>query len=206
MAADLVPQAERLAGRARCCRNAKLMVRRTPGIAVRAFYQRLGYERRRPHAVTGTLAQARGSDRPGPSRARRRHHLPGDDRAADPSDRPAARRAKHALLRLERPPSPSTAILYDAVGEPWLWTDRRQQADDALAGRVINAEGSRSYRALCRRRSRPAIVELDRRPKPDVRIAYFGLVPIGCGGAPILNTPDAAWLRASRLAALHPAL
>ena len=65
--------------------------------------------------------------------------------------------------------------LYDTVGAPWLWYERRLLDDQALAATigdpaveiyVLRVEGAVA-----------GYSELDRRAPPDIDIAYFGLVP-----------------------------
>ena len=46
---------------------------------------------------------------------------------------------KLALLRAERPPLHFYRYLYETVGEPWLWFERRVMQDDALTA-IIHDE------------------------------------------------------------------
>src|SRR5512138_1878683 len=86
---------------------------------------------------------------------------------------------QYAVLRLERPSIQFYRYLYTMVGERWMWTDRRKMSDAALEA-VINAEGVEIY-VLYAGGEPAGYVELDRRPKPEIRIAYFGLAPSHIG-------------------------
>ena len=65
--------------------------------------------------------------------------------------------------------------LYDAVGRPWLWTDRKTLSDAQLA-EILDDPRVEVWTALSH--GVPAgYFELDRRPAPEVDLAYFGLTP-----------------------------
>src|SRR5690606_31170997 len=49
---------------------------------------------------------------------------------------PPAPAMKLALMRAEHPPVSFYRYLYDTVGAPWLWIDRRLMAPEALAAIV----------------------------------------------------------------------
>lgn len=87
-----------------------------------------------------------------------------------------------------QPPLPGTAIvralaptvhfyryLYDTVGGPWLWT-RRRLIDDAALASLIGAPTT-DLRVLWLHGVPAGYVELDFADHPDVKIAYFGLMP-----------------------------
>jgi GNAT superfamily N-acetyltransferase len=103
---------------------------------------------------------------------------------------------KLALLRAEHPPLHFYRYLYERVGEPWLWWERRLMDDDALS-RIIHDEAVEifvMYADGC-----PAgFVELDRRTQGEVELVYFGLVPdyIGQGlGLSLLDhAVNLAWM------------
>lgn len=87
-----------------------------------------------------------------------------------------------------QPPLPGTEIvraleptvhfyryLYDTVGGPWLWTRRRLIDDATLAG-LIRAPTT-DLRVLWVHGVPAGYVELDMAELPDIKLAYFGLVP-----------------------------
>ena len=65
---------------------------------------------------------------------------------------PAPANLKIMLLRLEEPTVGYYRYLYDAVGRPLTWVDRKSVNDEELA--KIRDQGSRNMGALCRRRPR----------------------------------------------------
>ena len=187
---DLVRQAERWLV-ARGMPKCNLMIRDT-NIKVREFYESLGY------AVAKRTVMER--------------WLKPDETDMSPSElevvttwlemteRPTRPTVpcppgQYAVLRLERPSIPFYRYHYAMVGERWMWVDRRKMTDAALDA-VITAEGVEIY-VLYAGGEPAGYVELDRRPKPDIRIAYFGLAPhyIGRGlGRYLLNwAVDQAW-------------
>ncbi|WP_236607244.1 GNAT family N-acetyltransferase [Sandaracinus amylolyticus] len=98
------------------------------------------------------------------------------------------------LRAIERPPLHFYRYLYESVGAPWLWVDRRRMDDATLAAIVHDP---RVEIAVAYERGVPAgYYELDRRVPREVELAYFGLVPeaIGRGIGPWLL--DAAIRRA----------
>ena len=102
---------------------------------------------------------------------------------------------KLALLHAEPPLLSFYRYLYNTVGEPWLWWERRAMDDATLKAHVEN-EKVEIYVLYCN--GVPAgYGELDRRQKPEIELAYFGLIPdfIGRGlGQYLLNTiVDIAW-------------
>lgn len=102
---------------------------------------------------------------------------------------------KHALLRVENPTIAFYRFLYNTVGEAWLWTDRRRMSDQQLIAQVDHPEVE--LYVLYTGGQPSGFVELDRRPKPDLNFAYFGLLNefIGRGlGKYLLNwAVDQAW-------------
>ncbi len=95
------------------------------------------------------------------------------------TERPALPRveptAPVALLHAKSPTTAFYHYLYDAVGRPWYWIDRKKLSDADLAAiiqderveiHVLHVEGV------------PAgFFELDRRRMPSVDLAYFGIMP-----------------------------
>ncbi len=108
---------------------------------------------------------------------------------------PATPVAKLALLRAEQPPVSFYRYLYDTIGEEWLWYERRQLDDEALAA-IIHDEQVEIY-VLYVGGVPAGYSELDRRAPADIELAYFGLMPefIGRGlGLYFLRwSVDQAW-------------
>lgn len=100
-----------------------------------------------------------------------------------------------ALLRLNEPTVSFYRYLYDAVGRPWFWTDRKALSDDAL-GHIIGDERIEIY-VLYVNGAPAGYFELDRRDPPDVNLAYFGIMPeyIGQRFGPYMlrEAIDMAW-------------
>lgn len=194
----LVQQAEDWLA-ARGLRKLNLMIRES-NAAVRAFYSRLGYEE------TPRLIMAKWLDRD-PGVAQRRRKIDVVVTYLEMTSAPARRLAmqpppnmKLALLRAEAPTVAFYRFLYNTVGEPWFWIDRRLM-DDATLEAIITDPLVEIY-VLYVDGAPAGYVELDRRPAPDINIAYMGLMPhaIGRGlGRYLLNwAVDAAWRYAPR--------
>ena len=186
----LVHQAERWLV-ARGVPKCNLLIRDT-NIKVREFYQRLGYDVAARTVMERWLRPAEIDLTPSELDVVTTY-LEMTERPTRPTvPRPAG---QYAVLRLERPSAQFYRYLYNLVGEPWLWSDRRKLSDAALDAE-INAEGIEIY-VLYAGGEPAGYVELDRRGKPDIRIAYFGLAPsyIGRGlGRYLLNwAVDLAW-------------
>ncbi len=113
--------------------------------------------------------------------------------------------AKLALLRAEQPSVAFYRFLYNTVGEPWLWWERRRLADEDLTA-IIHDPMVEVY-VLYIGGVPAGFSELDGRQKPDIELAYFGLVAefIGRGlGYFFLRwTVDQAWTRTPRRLWLH---
>jgi GNAT superfamily N-acetyltransferase len=105
---------------------------------------------------------------------------------------------KLALLRAEAPTVAFYRFLYDQVGEPWFWYERKHWADEKLA--AVLADPKVELYVPYVAGAPGGYVEIDRRPAPDVNFAYFGLIPgyIGFGlGWYLVNWAiDAAWTSA----------
>ncbi len=82
---------------------------------------------------------------------------------------------KFAILRAEEPTVSFYRYLYDTVGEPWNWTDRRVIGGDALA--AIITDPKVEIFVLYAGGVPAGFVELDRRIEGEVELAYFGLLP-----------------------------
>lgn len=100
-----------------------------------------------------------------------------------------------ALLRLDQPSAAFYRFLYDQVGAPWLWYERRQMSDDALLA-VITDPKVDIY-VLYADGEPAGYAELDRRTRGEIELAYLGLRPdyVGHGlGLYLLSwAVDAAW-------------
>lgn len=69
--------------------------------------------------------------------------------------------------------------LYETVGAPWCWVDRRMMGDAELAS-LVHAEGVEVHVAYAD--GAPAgYFELDAREAGSVELAYFGVVPAWIG-------------------------
>ena len=187
---DLVKLAERwlvARGIPKC-----LMLIRNTNLKVRDFYMRLGYQETEFLAMERWLKPAEIDMAPAELDVVTTY-LEMTERPTRPTvPLPAG---KHSVLRLERPSAQFYRYLYALVGESWMWSDRRKISDRELEAE-INAEGIEIY-VLYAGGEPAGYVELDRRPKPDIRIAYFGLGVsfIGRGlGRYLLNwAVDQAW-------------
>ncbi len=71
-------------------------------------------------------------------------------------------------------------FLYDAVGAPWHWYDRKRWTDAELA--VVVDDPAVEIHAAWRHGTPAGYVELDRRTAGQCEVAYFGLVPEAIGG------------------------
>ena len=187
---DLVKQAERWLV-ARGIPKCNLLIR-TSNLKVRDFYERLGYTESEFLTMQRWL-RATEIDL-GPSELEVvTTYLEMNERPTRPTVPCPA--GQYAVLRLERCSVHFYRYLYDLVGKLWMWTDRRKLSDAELDPE-INAEGVEIY-VLYAGGEPAGYVELDRRQKPDVHIAYFGLAPshIGRGlGRYLLNwAVDLAW-------------
>lgn len=175
----------------------QLMIR-PENLGARGFYARIGYE---PNPCR--LMQRWLVDQGAPSigRAREDGRLPVTITYLEMTERPPhphllpPHGMNCALLRLRQPTVPFYRYLYDIVGAPWLWFERRAM-DDAQLARIIQDERVEIY--VLNVDGEPAgFAELDHRRPPDIELAYFGLVPafIGKGLGRYLLTwvVDAAW-------------
>jgi GNAT superfamily N-acetyltransferase len=187
---DLVRQAERWLV-ARGMPKVNLMIRDT-NIKVRQFYERLGYTVAARTVMERWLKPDEIDMRPS--------ELDVVTTYLEMTERPTRPTVpcppgQYAVLRLDRPSVHFYRYLYNLIGERWMWTDRRRISDEALHAE-ITAEGVEIY-VLYAGGEPAGYVELDRRPKPDIHIAYFGLAPsyIGRGlGRYLLNWAiDQAW-------------
>lgn len=121
-----------------------------------------------------------------------------------PSPPPAGLKA--ALIRAEEPTVAFYRFLYDTVGAPWTWVERRLMDDEALAA-AVRAEGVEVY--VLHAAGVPAgYGEVDRRAAPGaVDLAYFGLMPEfigrGLGRWFVEAMVDIAWSSGPRRVRVH---
>ncbi|NNG04828.1 MAG: GNAT family N-acetyltransferase [Inquilinus sp.] len=80
-----------------------------------------------------------------------------------------------ALLHAERPTTSFYRYLYNTVGEPWLWGDRRAFDDDAI--RAILDDPRTTVLVLYRNGVPAGFAELHRRDERTTELVYLGLVP-----------------------------
>lgn len=110
-----------------------------------------------------------------------------------------------AVGRLERPSLAFYRFLYDSVGQPWLWYERRLLDDDVLA--AIIGDPAVTIDLLTVDGEPAGYAELDARKWPDIELAYFGLRPqfIGRGLGPALlgRAVNDAWARGPRRLWVH---
>jgi GNAT superfamily N-acetyltransferase len=94
-----------------------------------------------------------------------------------PPDRELARppRDDLSIVPAVRPTVAFYRFLYNTVGEPWLWGDRRKLSDDALAA-IVQHPAVDVYVIYVS--GVPAgYSELDRRVEGEVELGYFGIMP-----------------------------
>lgn len=111
-------------------------------------------------------------------------------------------------LELAQAPAPSVSFyryLYNTVGEPWLWGDRRKLDDAALAA-IVQDPAVSVY--VLRVGGVPAgFAELDGRVAGELELAYLGIMPDFIGqklGPYVLDwTVREAWAREPRRVWLH---
>lgn len=80
-----------------------------------------------------------------------------------------------AIVQAEHPTISFYRYLYDTVGEPWLWGDRRKLSDAALAA-IVQHPAVEVF-VLWVHGVPAGYAELDGRVEGEVELAYFGLLP-----------------------------
>ncbi|PWC55584.1 GNAT family N-acetyltransferase [Azospirillum sp. TSO22-1] len=80
-----------------------------------------------------------------------------------------------ALVRAAPPTVSFYRYLYDTVGEPWLWHERRRLSDTELTEAVTDPRVE--VQVLYVSGTPAGYVEIDRREAQATDIAYFGLIP-----------------------------
>jgi ribosomal protein S18 acetylase RimI-like enzyme len=174
-----------------------LMVR-PDNLAVKRFYAGLGYQTDPCHLMRRWLD---GREAPGIETDRDDGKLETTITYLEMTERPPhphvvpPQGMKVALLRAQPPTVAFYRFLYDEVGGPWLWYERRALDDETLT-QIITDERVEIY-VLYANGVPAGYAELDRRDPPDIELAYFGLMPdfIGKGLGRYLLTwaIDTAW-------------
>lgn len=130
-------------------------------------------------------------------------HLEMTQRPRLPAPPPPA--LKLAVLHAPTISVPFYRYLYNTVGAPWLWFERRRMSDADLAA-VVQHPDVEIY-VLYADGEPAGYAELDRRAMPDIELAYFGLVPAFIGrrlGPWFLHwVVDAGWSRDPRRLWVH---
>ena len=125
-------------------------------------------------------------------------------------DRPEGRRVpapfdKLALMRAENCTVSFYRYMYDTVGRPWLWFERRLIDDAALT--TLLARPTLEIFVLYVRGVPAGVFELDAALPRETKLCYFGLIPEFIGrrlGPYLLQAAiDQAWSRAIRRFWLH---
>lgn len=157
---------------------------RVANAQVQGFYERIGYiaeprvQMGKRFAVTPPLApsEKQGEIPPGKLRVVVTR-LEMTHRPRLPAPPPPA--LKLAVLRVNSISVPFYRFLYNTVGAPWLWYERRRMSDDRLAAIVQHPEVD--VYVLYAGGEPAGYAELDRRRMPDIELAYFGLMPAFIG-------------------------
>jgi ribosomal protein S18 acetylase RimI-like enzyme len=110
---------------------------------------------------------------------------------------PAPAGIKLALLRAEAPTVSFYRYLYETVGTPWLWYERRLM-DDAVLAKQIQKPTTEIF-VLYVGGVPAGYFELDAAQPDETELCYFGLIPefIGRGFGPFMlqAAVDRAWER-----------
>jgi GNAT superfamily N-acetyltransferase len=88
---------------------------------------------------------------------------------------PLPAKTKLAFLKCGKPPTHFYRYLYDTVGAPYYWVDRKRLSPDALA-EVIHDPLNELY-VLYADGNPAGMAELDLRSSGTANISYFGLMP-----------------------------
>ena len=88
---------------------------------------------------------------------------------------PMPSRPRLMLTRAENLPVQFYRYLYESVGKPWVWVNRRRMRDEDLAY-AIHRPGIEVY-VLYVDGSPAGYAELDARNPDNIELAYFGLTP-----------------------------
>jgi GNAT superfamily N-acetyltransferase len=116
---------------------------------------------------------------------------------APPLPRPRPDVPGLALRRVERPDLDWYRDIFRRIGTDWLWFERLVMPDEQV--RDVIADPAVEVYALTRGGRDEGLLELDRRERPDIELAYFGVTP------EVLGQGAGRWLmdRATELAWAH---
>ena len=173
-----------------------LVMVRSTNEPVISFYRKIGYSPD-PVSVWQKWLVDRGPVPEGESKGTLEVTITYLEMTAPPQEAPPPRPANiHvALLRVENPTVAFYRFLYAAVGDDWIWYERRKLSDAALA-EIINHEKNELY-VLYIGGAPAGYFEIDRRDVRTVDLSFFGLMPgyVGLGLGPwFLRTAiDTAW-------------
>lgn len=93
-----------------------------------------------------------------------------------PARRPASARSENlAIIRAKNPTVAFYRFLYNTVGEPWLWYERRCMSDSEIESLIRNPQVQ--VYVLYVDGVPAGYVELYLRPDDVHEVAYFGLMP-----------------------------
>jgi GNAT superfamily N-acetyltransferase len=177
--------------------------------AVRGFYEKLGYAAQprtqmiKRFAKTPPLSMTGDDGIPVGQIETTITHLEMARRPRLPAPPPPA--LKLAVLRADAVSVPFYRYLYNTVGGPWLWYERRAMSDDDLAAIIRHPDVD--VFVLYAGGEPAGYAELDRRSMPDIELVFFGLMPQFIGrklGPWLLHwVVDAAWAREPERLWLH---
>jgi ribosomal protein S18 acetylase RimI-like enzyme len=192
----------------------QLMIRET-NTAVRAFYERIGYVNE-PRLImskrfvdhTGWERLSEDDTRPVPVHegiSTIVTHLEMLNRPTRPTV-PSPSKPKTALVRAENPSVAFYRFLYDSVGGPWTWMERRLMDDEVL--RATITDPAVEVYVLWVDGVPAGFGEVNRGAKVDeVELTYFGLMPdyigLGLGWYFINAMIDIAWANEPRRIWVH---
>ncbi|MEM7225519.1 MAG: GNAT family acetyltransferase [Pseudomonadota bacterium] len=151
---------------------------RPDNIGVLTFYARIGYQ---PNGCQIMQRWLDGREAPGIETTRDDGKLETVITYLEMTERPLLRHVpppfglKTALLHAEQPTVAFYRFLYDKVGGPWLWFERRAMDDETLT-KIIHDKGVEIY-VLYANGVPAGFAELDRRQEPEIELTYFGLMP-----------------------------
>lgn len=110
-----------------------------------------------------------------------------------------------AIVQAVKPTVSFYRYLYDTIGEPWLWGDRRKLDDAALA--AIVQDPAIEVHVLWVEGVPAGYAELDRRVAGEIELGYFGIMPEFIGqklGPYLLDwATRTAWAREPRRFWVH---
>ncbi len=184
-------------------RKVELMIREQNS-AVRDFYVRIGYEVE-PRLLMSRWLQGEPAHAQTATGARLEMRITYLEMRAPPSTTAPAAPKGAQVMPVERPSVAFYRYLYNAVGAPWLWYERRRLDDSALAALIEHPQVRVLVLYL---QGVPAgYAELDGRADGEIELAYLGLLPefIGRGlGAYLLACAlREAWRREPRRVWVH---